>query len=913
MVQERLRWVSALVLCGTALGGCGGGTNQATVLPGEAAAADGVQGNVSGQSLLTPLPAPGQPFLEPAGAQYTPVNARGFYDKDKTGQPRPVRNDLSGDLPAMVQFAQSHTVDPKGNAGHEMPTLTMEREALLLVTPDPALEGVASLKVVVTVDGVEKGALTLRHPNEIPRSDYANTDGRPDYVYSRRAWSVVLPWDWVTPGMALRVSDNKGRAGTLAADAIDFAAPAELVVQSVRLGMLTAPVVNERGHWFRSHPAEAATDYFQTIPAARITAAHYEDVKLARVMVATGTIYDTASTATGDVYSGDMRENTAKATFSVGINLANWGVTSSGMQSQQQPQVTQSVVIHHARGVYANGVVDHGLSGGNSILTLIDSRGNEFSHEIGHHFGLGHYPGQVDGNYFWSGHHHDSGWGFIGHRKRMRANIHWARGKDGGLAGMPVLDDTYSFGTDAMAGGSYASSLSSFTHYTGYSTRRAIQPALDKAVPSAASATGYRKWNASTRKMEDFAPAVPNQGTVWFNSANGKFLPPRLHGVPVVTLLGGYDPVTNRALIYPALRGNWGNVFSLPATAVDASEPRKCWLDVSFAGGAQQRIALAGKRMQANLVNKLHVNLAQSESPTQARLQCQTPGQTVEELYALEIPPSTATLPAPVTVGKEVGYRALRQIELPLLDTALQQLADKKVLVLSESVRSLYDSHAEHAHELSAAARVQWTRYADQQQRALRLNRWIAFYTEALASGRDDAYTALRAFVHSLGLDDAPISLTGKLLTLANGSCVQHSVDGLRVAARSLCTGEVRDQWVLDARGSIRSRADLGLCLTDQGGSNAVQLAPCDVGNDRQVWDTTVAKRVSREGRCLDLSGGFLTNNVGTLITYNCTGGANQQWSGLVADPSLALALTTGANVRYLERAVTQPAGGARP
>lgn len=851
------------------------------------------------------MPAPGQPFLEPVGVQYTPLNARGFYDKDKSGQVRAVRNDLSGDLPAMVQFAQSHTVDPKGNAAKEMPTLTMEREALLLVTPDPTIDGIEALRLTVSVDGVEKGTLTLRHPNELFRSDYANSDGRPDYVYSRRAWSAVLPWDWVVPGMELRLSDNKGRAGKLAAQDIDFAAPAELVVHSVRLGMLTAPVVNDRGHWFRSQPAAAATDYFQTIPAAKLTAAHYEDVRLTRVMVASGVIYDTASAVTGDVYSGDMRENTAKATFSVGINLANWGVTSSGMQSQQQPQVTQSVVIHHARGVYANGVVDHGLSGGNSILTLIDSRGNEFSHEIGHHFGLGHFPGERDGNYFWAGHHHDSGWGFIGHRKRMRANIHWTRGKDGGMAGMPVLDDTYSFGTDAMAGGHYASSLSSYTHYTGFSTRRGIQPALDKAVPSATSATGYRKWNATTRKMEDYAPPVPNQATVWFNSANGKFLPPRLHGVPVVTLLGGYDPVTNRALIYPALHGNWGNVFSLPTTAVDASEPRRCWLDVTFAGGAQQRIALAGKRMQANLVNKLHVNLAQSESPTQAKLLCQTPGQAVEELYALDIAPPVTTLPAPVTVGREAGYRALRQIELPVLDAALLQLADKKVLVLPESIRTLYGSYAEHVQELSAAARVQWTRYADQQDRAARLNRWMSFYAGALDTGRADVYAALMAFVRALGLGDEPLALAGKAVTMSNGNCIQNSVDGLRVAARSLCTGDERELWVLDARGSIRSRADLGLCLTDQGGSNAVRLTPCDLRNDRQVWDTTVAKRISREGRCLDLNGGFLTNNVGTLITYSCTGGANQQWGGLVADPSLALALTTGANVRYLERAAT--------
>ena len=80
-----------------------------------------------------------------------------------------------------------------------------------------------------------------------------------------------------------------------------------------------------------------------------------------------------------------MRENTAKSTFSVGINLANWGVTSASMLSHQQPQLTQTVIAHHARGKYTNGDQTHGLSGGNGMLTLYDSVGNEFSHEIGHH------------------------------------------------------------------------------------------------------------------------------------------------------------------------------------------------------------------------------------------------------------------------------------------------------------------------------------------------------------------------------------------------------------------------------------------------------------------------------------------------------------------------------------------------
>ncbi len=46
------------------------------------------------------------------------------------------------------------------------------------------------------------------------------------------------------------------------------------------------------------------------------------------------------------------------------------------MASQNQPQLTQTVVAHHSRGKYANGESNHGLSGGNGMLTLYDSVGN---------------------------------------------------------------------------------------------------------------------------------------------------------------------------------------------------------------------------------------------------------------------------------------------------------------------------------------------------------------------------------------------------------------------------------------------------------------------------------------------------------------------------------------------------------
>lgn len=855
------------------------------------------------------------------GARYSQLTARAFYDTDKTGQPRAVRNDLGGSLPGMVQFAQSHTVDPSGNEARDMPRLTMHKEALLLVTPDPALGEIEGLQVTVAVNGETKGTLALRHPNEIPRSDYANNDGRPDYVYSRRAWTAVLPWGWMQPGLELRVSDSKSRTGMLAAGAIEFAGAGELVLHSMRLGMLTDPPKDR--HWFRDNPEQAATDYFQTIPAARITAAYYEDVTLSRVMVASGVIYTDKSATNGDVYSGDMRENTGKSTFSVGINLANWGVTSSGMLSQTQPQLTQNVTMHHARGLYQNGASTHGLSGGNGILTLYNSDYNEFSHEIGHHYGLGHYPGEKNGNYFLSGNHHDSGWGYIGYRKRMRANIHWTAAKTNHLAGMPELDDTYTFTPDAMAGGSFSSSLSRYTHYTGYSTKIAIQPAFNRAVFAPESPTGYKKWSAQSGTMENFAPAVPaGSGPVWYNSSTGTFLKPRLHGVPVVTLLGGYDPESTRplaeqALIYPALRGNWGNVFDLPGVSIDTQEKRRCWLQVDFATGKpQQRIALAGRRMQANSVNKMHVNLAQGDQPRRAELLCQTlPDQAAQSMYVLDIATGQPAMPEPVVVGKEKGYTALRAHELPKMQQALLGLDKQTVLSLSGEPRLMVESWGDDPSGLSAPALAQLQRYQKQQEQSLRLNRWISAYGRDLDAGMPEAQGALVKFLQTLGLAGQPVIPQGQTLTMPNGNCIRKVGTDVGIAGKSLCQGGADEQWVLDGRGSIRSRERLDLCLTDRGGANQVKLQACDLGNEAQVWDTSTPRKIARGGRCLDLNTGNLTHNLGTLITYNCTGGTNQQWAGLVASDSLALALLTGENVLRLEKAVlaVAPAPAASP
>ncbi|AKF86763.1 hypothetical protein MFUL124B02_32415 [Myxococcus fulvus 124B02] len=860
----------------------------------------------------TPVPPPPEPdrFAEPTSARDDVLeDVGGFYDVDAQGQPRAVRHDLTGSLPAMVQFAQSHTVDPSGNEARNMPRLTAERAALLLVTPDPSLGELHSLRLTVLLDGVAQPVLLLRHPNELYRSDANNSDGRKDYNYSRRAWSVHLPWDWVKPGMSLRVMDPLGRTGILAAEAIDFAAPAELVVQSIRLGMLTEPPEESNDHWFLRQPAQAAADYFQTIPAARITVGSYEPMQLARVMVANGTIYDTASVTNGDVYSGDMRENTGKSTVSVGINLANFGATASSMQSQEQPQLFQHVLAHHNVGMYANGRQSHGLSGGNGMLTVYATSGNEFSHEIGHHYGLGHYPGEKDGNHFWAGHHHDSGWGYIAYRKRMRANLNWTRAETTALAGMPSFEDTYAFGTDAMSGGHFSSALSRYTHYTGYSTRVAIQPALDRAIPRASSSTGYVKWSAASRKLEEIAPSVPDNARLFFNVTDGKYRKPRLIGVPVFTVLGGYNPETGSALLYPAFRGNWGNVFDLPEPQAGAAT-RQCWLEVSFASGPARKVAMAGSVLQAGSVNKLHVNLAQADKPTQARLMCQAPGAAASELAAISIAQDLPAMPAPVVIGQEAGYAALRAVELPEFEALLLARAQPTVLDLGTRGRLLHASYADDPTGLSSEAAAVLARYEEQESKARRLNRWMnAYRAELQADDNTEARAALEALLKTLGLDQRP-RLPAPQQLLVGGNCVKvETVDGKPrpyIAAAATCTGAPDELWLADANGSIRSNADLSLCLGSPGGHNAVTLSTCDRERENQVFDLSTLPQIKRNGACLDMSGGRLVDGRAPLITYGCSGGGNQRWTGLTANDNLLPTLLSNSNLGVM-RALETP------
>lgn len=79
-----------------------------------------------------------------------------------------------------------------------------------------------------------------------------------------------------------------GAGGTITA--LDVAAPTDLVVNNIRLDMITDVPVNDSQR-FITDPAYGASDYFQTVPISKLTVAQHETVEPDKVIAGNGDIH----------------------------------------------------------------------------------------------------------------------------------------------------------------------------------------------------------------------------------------------------------------------------------------------------------------------------------------------------------------------------------------------------------------------------------------------------------------------------------------------------------------------------------------------------------------------------------------------------------------------------------------------
>ncbi|TWT95487.1 Metalloprotease StcE precursor [Neorhodopirellula pilleata] len=578
-----------------------------------------------------------------------------YWDRaiDFTGD-REIRSNLAGNLKGEVAFIQNTLVGPK-RGDEKRPLLVTDRAACLVFFPaapnanQDTEQASGVYQVLLRQQNGEELRLPLQPPWYQPRNDSGNSDGRPPVVYSKRAWTAVVPWTFMHFGLSVTIRNELGAEGRLDEDEFEFGPPIELVTQHIELGMLLPPSDVQVNLWCRpdqNQSPELAINYFQMVPVAKFIAAQYLPIHFPKVVMPNGNVYTERSTFEGaGVYDGDMRQDIAKGMVSTGINYANIGISSSAGGTEKQPRPFRQTTVHTSAGVYTerdeNGnarsvTVRHGLSGGGGQLTLMNTTGNEFSHEYGHDHGLPHYPGGKE----LSVHSRNGAWGYDLFKHRLIGNLAWNDTP-------PETDFPYGFGADAMAGGKPMGKISVFTLHTPYSLNM-IQDKVgsESGVLDPDSPTGYRKWDAAEQTMTVSNVDSPKADLI---------------GVPVVTLLGLYDPIQPSdmpAFIYPALYGNWGNVFS-PET-IRNSDPAlarsRCVLEVTDQRGTVYSFPLKDERIDPKVMNQFHVNLPASTRFVEAKLVFRAEQRIELDTRKIEAP--HGTLPDPVIVGRKHGFTA---------------------------------------------------------------------------------------------------------------------------------------------------------------------------------------------------------------------------------------------------------------
>lgn len=573
----------------------------------------------------------------------------------------PLAPNVTGDLAGEMTFIQNTLVRPDGTDKNR-PLLVTDRAAYLLFVPTDPTQ--TSLRVTIYDRGQQALTISLQRPENGAPSDFNNKSGGSPVVYNKRAWTAVVPWNLMHPGIDITVTDGYGKKGVLPGNAIKFGAPLELVTQNIDLGMLVPVSRVPANKWARpeqSKPHELAIDYFQHVPVAKFIAAQYLPAHFEKVVMPAGDVYTHRSKYEGaGVYKGDMREQIAKGLISTGINLANVGVLSSAGGSQNQPRPFRMTTVHTSAGLYTRKVdggaaedhfVTHGLSGGGGQLTLSNTTGNEYSHEYGHDHGLGHYPGKKDGLCY---HSRNGAWGYHMFKHRLIANVSWnGKTKDG--------EFPYEFGKDAMAGGKPLGPLSVFTLYTPYSLRL-IQDNITKqsGILNAASPTGYSRWDSAAQKLVKLESTTPKADKA---------------GIPVMTLVGFYDtdaPHKLPSYVFPALYGNWGNVFSPETIRAHSPTLRDSShvLVVEDEQGQTLRFPLSDKRFSSKpLMNQFHINLDASKKYVTAAI-VHVGGNKESVLDRRKIAPPDSVLPEPAIVGKESGFTAA-SLHLRKMDSVL--------------------------------------------------------------------------------------------------------------------------------------------------------------------------------------------------------------------------------------------------
>lgn len=637
------------VLLSSACGG--GGNNTSSSTP------------PSGAVPPSPTPAPSSKTecaMIPEAGQTKPA---GWDDAVDFSATQTLRKNVMGNIEGEIRFLQSNLVYPKRNNAESRPHLTAHRSALLLYRP--TLDNLSGLSIRITRANGESVDIALSHPFDLAKSDQGSARATDTVVFSKCSWSATVPWQYIEPGMSLTLTAASGETGEIRNTGFEFGPPADIILQSLDIGILTEPSNNPNIHlWTDTNQGERnrlVNDYFQKIPVSQITSAEYAPVYIPEVLLVNGTRYtEKSADTTFDPYEGDLIDLLGRDVFAQGIVRANSGslysqpLDFSGdgfFNSVTRPlrMTTLTTMVGNytnASSGYAQ-IQVHGYHMAKNGIYLADTKGNELTHEMGHELRIkGHYPGDIE-----SIHSLDSGWHYDLVKQRTIGNLRWHQR---GTVEIPsghsraAFDPTgHAYNTDAMGGAEVSGTVSELTQHTPFSAK-IIQEELTRTAGriSPSNSENFERWDQSSQKYVDWNPDVPM---------------PDKTGIPVTTLVGLFHPSRADGIIYPPMYSNWGNVFSKQKVEMtDPNTSDQCILRLSESNGANTDYRLTNEITSSRLYyNKFHLNLDSARDWQDATLMCRgnDHASAYKVLSSIALPQAPTIRPA-ITVGREKGFAA---------------------------------------------------------------------------------------------------------------------------------------------------------------------------------------------------------------------------------------------------------------
>jgi len=462
-------------------------------------------------------------------------------------------------LPGLLEFGQTHVI--QADEVRLAPPVTVERETLLLFTPDEPLPATADVRVVAMEGDTALGVLRLNAPSMIPKALEQGLTDTTLEPYSTNAWSATLPWHWIRNGLTLKVGVLDGETLRLHVHALEsLGAPHRFHITRTHIVLF-----GDEGYAINPpHPsAKIARDFHASLPGAELRWVNTSVWRLDSMVV---------NTAEGPRWAHSEEERLAITTdtnrwkilkhqAALRLSLAN---TGRGLRLTSPPQGDNSPYsfgtsmaqgwVHNGSGNYSD-INNAGLAAGWTGWTgmWLNECGNGFIHEVGHSCTLAHFTGGASANWGIADEYPDNGvnlsghpWGYDTTRRAFRT---WYRVNGGG----PVTNDNGWVGKrDPMNGGESANAITCFPQYTSYHARK-VQAWQQNSptITSVDGVPGIYRWDAALGGYVLEDPATGNQQPVAV-------------GGPVITIIGTLGNLDEVCQTYPPIFLSSGNAFELP-------------------------------------------------------------------------------------------------------------------------------------------------------------------------------------------------------------------------------------------------------------------------------------------------------------------------------------------------------------